>query len=203
MKDLTARQKETLQIIRDFTNRHSYPPTIREIAAGLGISTKGAYDHVKALEKKGWIRYDPNRSRTLEIIEEEAGASPKETLEVPILGNVAAGTPLFAEENLEGYLTLPAENLGNGTHFALHIQGDSMRDAGILNGDLAILKQQAHADNGDIVVAMVNDEAVTLKRFYKETHRVRLKAENPAYPPIYTQNARIIGKLRYIVRSYE
>ena len=201
MRAITSRQTEVLEYIKTFINTHHFPPTMREISVHFSISVKGAYDHVKALEKKGYLRIDNNRSRTIEVIGHEEG-DREQLIDVPILGNVAAGMPLLAEENLEGMLRVPAEQLGRGTYFALHVQGDSMRDAGIVDGDLAIFRQQQVASNGDIIVAMVED-AVTLKRFFKEKNRVRLQAENPAYPPIFTQNVRVLGKLSRLVRHYE
>jgi len=201
MRGLTKRQKEVLDFLQGYIKKHKYPPTFREIAKTFSISVKGAYDHVKALEKKGKIRCDMNRSRAIEIVDEEN--KEEETLaNVPLLGNVAAGVPLFAEENLDGYMQLPSSLLKRGDHFALHVRGDSMQDAGIIDGDVAVFHQQNVANNGDIVVAMMN-EAVTLKRFYKEKNRVKLKAENPVYPPIYTQDVQILGKLVYVGRQYE
>lgn len=201
MKGITNRQSEVLDYIKSFIDEHHFPPTIREISDHFSISVKGAYDHVKALEKKRYLKIDNNRSRTIEVIGHR-DREADDILEIPILGNVAAGLPLLAEENLEGKVRLPAENLGRGDHFALHVRGDSMRDAGIVDGDLAIVRQQQVANNGDIVVAMV-DEAVTLKRFYREKNRVRLQAENPEYPPIFTQNVRVLGKLAHLIRNYE
>lgn len=199
MKILTKRQEQVLTFLRDFIDEHKYPPTIREIAKNFDISVKGAYDHIKALEKKNRIKCDINRSRAIEVI----GDGPDDDLvSIPILGNVAAGVPLFAEENFEGEIRLAAEQLPAGRHFALRVKGDSMQDAGILDGDTAVFLQQNVADNGSIVVAMVN-EAVTLKRFYREKNRIKLKAENPVYPPIYTQNIQILGKLVIIIRNYE
>ncbi len=124
-------------------------------------------------------------------------------IEVPLIGHVAAGIPLFAEENWDGVLKVSTENLSPGKHFALRVQGDSMEGAGILDGDIAIFEQRQDADNGDIIVALLNDEAVTLKRFYKEKNRIKLKSENPIYPPIYTQNVRVLGKLTSITRNYD
>ena len=124
-------------------------------------------------------------------------------MQIPILGRVAAGKPLFAEENFEGTINMPATRLGKGNFFALHVAGDSMQDIGILDGDMAIFNQKNTAENGDIVVAMINDEAYTLKRFYREKNRIKLKAENPVYPPIYTQNVKVLGKLKCIVRDYD
>ena len=174
---------------------------MREIASSFSITANGAYDHVKALEKKGKIHCDVNRSRAIGIINDEE--NKEEIIDVPLLGNVAAGIPLFTEENFDGHIKIAASNLSMGTHFALIVKGDSMQDIGIMDGDTAIMIQKQTAENGDIIVAMVNDEAVTLKRFFKEKNRIKLKAENPVYPPIYSQNVRILGKLQYLIRSYE
>ena len=200
MKAPTRRQTEVLDFIKSFLFNHKYPPTIREIASHFGISVKGAYDHVKALEKKGLIACDNNRSRAIEIIDPPSDED-SDHVNVPLLGHVAAGMPLFAEENYEGTMTLPASMVGNGRVFALRVEGESMTGAGIMDGDVAVFAQQPFAENGQIVVAMV-DEAVTLKRFYKEKNRVRLQAENPAYPPMYTADVRILGRLVSLIRSY-
>ena len=202
MKGLTKRQEETLDYIKQYVDEHNYPPTIREMAASFNISVKGAYDHIKALEKKGRIKCDGNRSRTIEILDRKEVPQP-ETVQIPILGKVAAGQPIFTEENYDGKLDMPASSYGKGSYFALHVSGDSMQDIGILDGDVAIFNQKNTADNGDIVVAMINDEAYTLKRFFREKNRIKLKAENPIYPPIYTQNVKVLGKLKCIVRDYD
>ena len=199
MKTLTLRQTEVLCSIADFVEEHGYPPTIRELADRFGISIKGAYDHIKALERKGQLRLGDNRSRAIEIIPQAPGDSRKS--EVPLLGSVAAGRPLFADENFEGSVEVPKEMTRSGSCFALRVKGDSMKDAGIYDEDLAIIEERPTADNGEIVVAMI-DDAVTLKRFYRENNRVKLVAENAAYSPIYTQDVRIIGRLRGIIRSY-
>ncbi len=201
MKGLTQRQREVFDFIRGFIRANRYPPTIREIATNFQFSVKGSYDHLKALEKKGFLRCHENRSRAIEITGEPEEEKESRLSSVPLLGNVAAGKPLFAEENLQGYVQVPAENIPGGSHFALQVKGDSMRDAGIMDGDVVVVAHQNTADNGDIVVAMV-DEAVTLKRFYVEKNRVKLKAENPKYPPIFTQNVRILGKLAFLMRRY-
>jgi repressor LexA len=200
MKGLTQRQREVFDFIREFIHKNRYPPTIREIADNFHFSVKGSYDHVKALEKKGYLRCHGNRSRAIEIIR-DAEADKEQMAAVPLLGSVAAGKPLFAEENLQGYVHVPANALGVSAHFALKVKGDSMKEAGIFDGDTVVVAHQSTADNGDIVVAMV-DDAVTLKRFFMERNRVRLKAENPKYPPIYTQNVRILGKLAFLMRNY-
>lgn len=199
MKNLTKRQTEVLSFIKVFIDSHKYPPTIREIAQNFEISVKGAYDHVKALEKKDVIACDTNRSRAIEIRSED---SENEILSIPVLGNVAAGIPLMASENLEGHISVPSDMLKSGEHFALYIKGDSMINAGILDGDTAIIRQRPTAENGEIIVAMI-DDAVTIKRFYKEKNRVKLQAENDDYSPIYTQDIKILGKLVKILRNYE
>lgn len=202
MKGLTQRQREVYEFIQGFIKTNRYPPTIREIATSFKFSIKGSYDHVKALERKGFLHCHENRSRAISITEPPEEEKPESKVSsIPLLGNVAAGKPLFAEENLQGYVQVPADSIANCSHFALKVKGDSMRDAGIVDGDIVVISHQNTADNGDIVVAMV-DEAVTLKRFYMEKNRVKLKAENPKYPPIFTQNVRILGKLAFLMRRY-
>jgi repressor LexA len=202
MKGLTKRQIQVVEHIQQFIAENTYPPTVRELAAKLDVSVKAAYDHIKALEKKGTIRSSSNKSRSIEIIDHEYGSIP-EMVSVPLLGSVAAGVPLLAEENLERTLQLTADMLGAGTYFALHINGDSMNGAGIYDGDIAIVKQTPQANNGEIVVARIAEESVTIKRYYKEHNRIRLQPENDAYQPIYTQDMRILGKLHMIIRNYE
>jgi len=201
MKGLTSRQREVFDFIRSFISSKRYPPTIREIAVNFGFSVKGSYDHVKALQKKGFIRCAGNRSRAIEVVADSEAERQPNLVSVPVLGAVAAGRPLFAEENLTGWIQVPAASLKKGQHFALQVRGDSMKDAGIMDGDVVVVCHQETAENGEIVVAMV-DEAVTLKRFFVERNRVRLKAENPKYPPLYTQNVRILGRLAFLMRSY-
>jgi repressor LexA len=199
MKTLTARQKEVLDFISSFLDDHGYPPTIREIAESFAISVKGAYDHVKALEKKGYIRLGENRSRALELLRREK--PQRAAVEIPLLGSVAAGKPISADENYSGSIHVPSDMVRTSPCFALSVRGDSMKDAGIFHGDIAVIEQRQTADNGEIVVAMI-DDAVTLKRFYRENSRVKLMAENPAYAPIYTQDVKILGRLRGIIRKY-
>ena len=204
MKELTPRQREVLDFIINFIQLHSYPPTIRETGEYFAISVKGAYDHVEALRKKGFIRVGDKRSRTIEVIKAavDSGGSETPVVEVPLLGSVAAGKPILAEENREGAIPVHRSLLKkNARYFALRVKGDSMTGAGIENGDIAIIEEREHAEDREIVVAQV-DEAATLKRFFKEANRVRLESENPDYKPIYTQNARILGRLAHIIRSY-
>ncbi len=199
MKAATRRQEEVLDFVKEFLLINKYPPTIREIADHFDLSVMGAYNHVKALSKKGLIRSNSNKSRSIEVIGDNDDDS---LVSVPILGRVAAGIPVMAEENFEGNLLLPQDFLDRGNHFALRVHGDSMIGAGILDGDMAVIKSQATAENGEIVVAMTGDDAVTLKRFFQERTRIKLQAENPAYNPIYSQGVRILGKLVTVIRKY-
>ncbi|MFW5800792.1 MAG: transcriptional repressor LexA [Spirochaeta sp.] len=202
MRELTKRQYEVFAFIEGYIESHSYPPTMREVAAALSVSVKAAYDHIDSLQKKGWIRRSAHQSRSLELlVHSNTGAEAPEFIDVPVLGDVAAGRPLLAEENQDGVITLPQAFLGRGSFFALRVRGDSMIDAGIQSGDVAVIQQQATAANGEIVVAMLEDSA-TLKHFYRESNRIMLKAANPAYPPIYTQDVRILGRLAHLIRSY-
>ena len=199
MKGLTVRQREVLEFIDRFVQRHKYPPTVRELAGHFAISLRGAYDHLKALSKKGFIRWSEGRSRAIEVLDDGRPEPPRELVRVPLLGTVAAGAPVLAEEHFEGTVGVAAELLGAGEHFALRVRGDSMQGAGILDGDIAILRRQQHADDGDIVGVMI-DQEVTLKRFFLESNRARLQPENRAYQTIFTRNLRILGKLRAVQR---
>ncbi|MDR2576007.1 MAG: transcriptional repressor LexA [Treponema sp.] len=202
MKELTKRQKEVLSFIANHINKHSYPPTIREIAEHFSISVKGAYDHIAALKRKNCLRQDGNRSRTMVLTETKEDENSKMLLKIPIVGTVAAGVPILSEENWEGTLTLHRPSLKkNKVYFAVKVRGDSMQGAGIMDGDMAVIEKQSAALNGEIVVAVV-DEAVTLKRFYRESSRIKLQAENPDYKPIYCQDVRILGRLAQIIRQY-
>jgi len=182
VKTITDRQKEILDFIQQYIKKNNYPPTVREVARAFSISVKGAYDHIKALERKGYLRTSTKRSRAIELL------SPKDEstaiIEIPLLGEIAAGKPIFADENFERTISIPSEFLARRVpHFALRVKGDSMIGAGIYSGDIAIIEQAEIAKNGDIIVALI-DENVTLKRFFIESNRYRLQAENPQYPPI-------------------
>lgn len=201
MKILTEKQKEVLGFIKDYIASKKYPPTIREVADQFRISVKGGYDHIKALEKKKYIRCSTNRSRAIEVLF-EPGEEINSVTKIPVLGAVAAGKPLFATENFDGIVKVPGQFLRKGRHFALNVKGDSMQDAGIIDGDIAIIHHRNNAENGDIVVALI-EEAVTLKRFFREKNRIMLKSENQSYPPIYSQDIKILGKLACIIRRYD
>jgi repressor LexA len=201
MKELTERQKEVLSFIADYIKKNSYPPAIREIADNFSISVKGAHDHIIALRKKGFLKQADKRPRTMGLTHSQQEDS-EEWVEVPLLGSVAAGAPILAEENFDGNIMMHRSLLKkNKKYFALKVKGDSMSGAGILDGDTAIIEKQNTVHNGEIAVA-VTDEAATLKRFYRESSRIRLQAENPAYKPIYSQHVRILGRLHTIIRNY-
>jgi repressor LexA len=202
MKELTRRQKEVLSFIANYINRHSYPPTIREIAEHFTISVKGAYDHVAALKRKNCLKQDGNRSRTMALTEFREDDNSKLFTKIPVVGTVAAGVPILSEENWEDTLMLHKTSLKkNRVYFAVKVRGDSMQNAGIMDGDMAVIEKQSVVKNGEIAVAVVED-AVTLKRFFKESSRIRLQAENPDYKPIYCQDVRILGRLAQIIRNY-
>lgn len=203
MKELTERQREVLSFISHYINTHSYPPTIREVAGHFSISVKGAYDHLSALKRKEYLRLGDKRSRTIEVVKTPSGGAEEGiTLDIPLLGTVAAGKPILAEENWDGTIKIPQALIkGKGPHFALRVRGDSMEKAGIMDGDLAVIEKKETARDGEIIVALV-EEAVTLKRFFKESNRIRLQPENPAYSPIYCQDVRILGRLSGLIRTY-
>ena len=201
MKELTVRQKEVLSYIADYKNKHSYPPTIREIAEHFSMSVKGAHDHITALKRKGQLKHEEKRPRTLELTNSKK-EDHSSIIDVPLLGSVAAGVPLLAEENFERNIPIHSSFLKkNKKYFALKVKGDSMSGAGILDGDLAIIEKQTVVHNGEIAVAVLND-AVTLKRFYKESSRIRLQPENPAYKATYSKDVKILGRLTGVIRSY-
>jgi repressor LexA len=201
MKEPTQRQQEVLSFINEFFQTHEYPPTIREIADYFSISVRGAYDHIAALKRKGFLKSEGKRSRTMGLIKPGRGQRHGDIVNVPILGVVAAGRPILAEENWDGYMPVHSSLLKkNQQYFALEVKGDSMKDAGILDRDTAIIQKQNTVNNGDIVVAVV-DEAVTLKRFFREKNAIRLQPENPAYNPMYSRNVQVLGRLACVIRS--
>jgi len=200
MKELTDRQKQILNFIAEYIKKNSYPPTIREIADHYEISVKGAHDHITALRKKGHLKQVDKCPRTMGLIHFKP--EDLDMMSIPLLGTVAAGMPILSEENYDGNIMLHRSMLRkNKKYFALKIKGDSMSGAGILEGDLAVIEKQSTVRNGEIAVAVI-DEAVTLKRFYKESTRIRLQAENPAYKPIYSHDVKILGRLFTLIRSY-
>ncbi len=197
-KPATERQRRILEIIREFTAENGYPPSVREIGELVGLSSSSTiHAHLKALERRGLISRDPTKPRAL-----RTGTLPasRDALVVPILGRVAAGVPITAQEDIEGEFLFPSGYVPRASDaFMLRVQGDSMVDAAILNGDLILVRPQRTADNGEIVVAMVDGEA-TVKRFYREAGRVRLQPENQAMAPIYASDVEIVGRVEAVVR---
>ena len=203
MKQITERQKEVLNFISQFTENNDYPPTVREISDNFKISLRAVQDHITALQKKGYLTQCQKRARSIRVLTDCREKESKTILEkVPILGTVAAGKPLLSEENFDGYVNLPEPFVRPGkSYFALRVRGLSMQNAGILDGDLAVIEQTNTAVDGQIIVAVI-DDAITLKRYYKEANRVRLQPENPDFQAIYCQDVRIVGTLASIVRTY-
>ena len=203
MKELTRRQIEIVNFVRDYSQEKLCPPTIRECSSHFGITPRAVQCHFSALQKKGYLSQSEKRSRSVRVLMDESGYErAPAVIRIPILGTVAAGKPLLCEENLDGYLNLSEPFVGKeDTDFALKVRGNSMIDAGIFDGDIAVIRQQHTANNGEIVVAVL-DEAITLKRFFKESCRIRLQPENPAFKPIYCQNVQIAGVLASLIRTY-
>ena len=207
---LTARQQEIWQFLVDYVDRHGYPPTVREIGAEVGLASPSTvHAHLANLERAGLLRRDPTKPRALELVghrrREAAPAAPEPDLQrLPLLGQIAAGAPLLAEENVEDELAVP-EPLGRDADFLLRVRGDSMIEAGILDGDVVVVRRQPDAANGEIVVALVGDDEsaneATVKTFYRDAGRVRLQPENAALEPIYAEHVSILGKVTGVFRS--
>ena len=206
LKELSPRQKEILEYITEQVFQNNYPPFVREICQAMGLrSSSTAHAHLKALEKKGYLRRDPTKPRAIKILNPatDINTSLKDkTRLIPLLGQVTAGLPVLAEENIESYLALPEEIVKRDAVFLLRVKGSSMQGADILDGDLVIVKQQPVAENGEIVVALLGEEA-TVKRFYREKGCIRLKPENPDYAPIISQDVRLLGKVIGLIRLWE
>jgi repressor LexA len=205
MKEITDRQQEIVNFIGDYIKKHTYSPSVRDIARHFEISPKGAHDHITALKRKGFLASAACTPRTIEIL--SIDDNPLGFIDVPILGDIAAGTPIFAEENFEGVMTMHRSMLKKGSaYFALRIKGDSMEGAGIFEDDIAIIEKQEMARNGEITAVQIDDAdsaAATLKRFFLENNRVCLQSENPKYAPrYYYQDIRVLGRLATIIRSY-
>lgn len=208
-KKLGPRQVEILEFIRKNIKEKGYPPSVREIGKAVGLrSPSTVHNHLEKLQKFGYIQKNPAQPRTIGLIKEEYPTQQeniygdREIVHVPLVGSITAGQPILAQENIEDTLPLPLDLVtGGGEHFVLRVQGDSMIEAGIYNGDLAIIRKQQNAENGDIVAALLGDEA-TLKRFYKENDSFRLQPENASMDPIYTREVTILGKLISLLRKY-
>ena len=205
-KDVTKRQQAVLDCIEHFIEAHGYGPTVREVCQDLGLSSPSTvHVHLKALEDKGLIKRDPLKSRSITL----TGSEPKTveaiygmsegTVQLPLVGDVAAGTPILAEENITDMITLPTEIVGDSASFMLSVHGDSMIECGINDGDYLVVREQKVADNGDIVVALIEDGA-TVKRFYKENGFIRLQPENSSMDPIIVPDCTIVGKVVALYR---
>lgn len=197
---ISAKQQEILEYIKSCILSKGYPPAVREICEAVHLkSTSSVHSHLETLEKNGYIRRDPTKPRAIEIIDEDFALTRREVVNVPVVGTVAAGEPLLAEQNIVDYFPIPVEMLPNLPTFMLKIHGQSMINAGIYDGDTVIVAQQTTASNGDIVIALIDDSA-TAKRFYKEDGHYRLQPENDTMDPIITDHVDILGKVIGLVR---
>jgi repressor LexA len=200
VKELTKRQREIFDYISRYLSRHGYPPTVREIGKAVGLhSSSTVHAHLAKLEKLGVLKRDPTKPRAMEVLVERAKRAVRPT-GLPLVGNVAAGAPILAEENVEEYMQVPDVIGGEAGDYILRVRGDSMVDVGILDGDFAIVRPAKQARNGEIVVAMIEDEA-TVKRFFRERNHVRLQPENASMKPILTKDAEILGRVVGVFRS--
>lgn len=204
MTKLSKRQQDILAYIKDEVKKKGYPPSVREIGEAVGLaSSSTVHGHLARLESKGLIRRDPTKPRAIEILENEPDMpTPKySVINVPVVGKVTAGQPITAIENVEEYFPLPDTLVPSDEQvFMLEVMGDSMIDAGILDGDYVIVKQQQTANNGEIVVAMTEEDEATVKRFFKEKDFIRLQPENPTMDPIILRNVSILGKVVGVYR---
>lgn len=200
--DLSKKQFEVLNFIKKEINKKGYPPSVREICDAVHLkSTSTVHGHLERLEKKGYIRRDPTKPRAIEVLDGSSSiVAKKEMVELPVVGKVTAGLPILADENIEDTFPVPIDFVGNSEAFMLIVKGDSMINAGIFDGDFVIVRRQTFAKNGDIVVALLNDEA-TVKTFYKEKDYFRLQPENPYLMPIITKELSILGKVIGVFRS--
>ena len=204
MKALTECQQESLRYIRDYTLENSRPPTIREVAEHFGVTVKAAQDRITALRKKQFLAPSDNCSRSLRILVDidEKEKENSEMVSVPLLGTIAVGKPLICADNTEGRIFVPSSFLRKDSeYFALTVKGESMSQAGILDGDTALIQQCETAEDGEIIVVLL-DDTIPLKRYFKEPSRIRLQSENPDFKPIYCQDVRILGRLSTIIRIY-
>ncbi len=197
---LSSRQRAILDFIKKEIRSKGYPPSVREIGQAVGLSSSSTvHGHLAQIEEKGYIRRDPTKPRAIEVTDGSSEIIKKEMINVPIVGKVTAGQPILAVENLEDTFPLPLDFVRSDNVFILSVSGDSMINAGILDGDYVIVKQQQNATNGDIVVALIEDEA-TVKTFYKEANHFRLQPENPSLEPIIVKDVSIIGKVVGVFR---
>lgn len=201
-KRITAKQEEILNYIKNEILERGFPPAVREICQAVGLkSTSSVHSHLESLERNGYIRRDPTKPRAIEILDDSFNLLRREMVNVPVVGTVAAGQPILAEQNIDSYFPIPAEYMPNDQTFILRVKGESMVNAGILDGDRVVVKQQSTASNGDIVVALIDDSA-TVKTFYKEDGHYRLQPENDAMEPIIVDECQVIGKVFGVFRFF-
>jgi repressor LexA len=201
MKGLTAKQQRVLEVIRSTMRDRGQPPTVREIGQEIGVASSCTVQrHLDALVRKGFITRDRYKYRSIQLADSPFPMFAR-AMNVPIVGSIAAGAPITAVENIEDTFPLPAEMVGDDTIFMLRVRGDSMIDAGIFDGDLVAVRQQPDAVNGDIVAALLEEEA-TVKRFFREGDHIRLQAENPEYEPILARDVKILGKVILSIRNF-
>jgi len=199
---LSPKQEQILNCIKQSLREKGYPPSVRELCLAVGLSsTSTVHSHLNSLEKKGFIRRDPSKPRTIEVLDEEVNWLSDHVTAVPVVGKVTAGVPILAVENIEDYFPLPKQMTRHEDTFMLNVRGTSMINAGIFDGDQIIVRKQDFANNGDIVVALLEDE-VTVKRFFKETNRVRLQPENDTMDPIYCTDVKILGRVLGLIRMF-
>lgn len=192
---ITDKQKEILEYIKETILKKGYPPAVREICEAVHLkSTSSVHSHLESLERNGYIRRDPTKPRTIEILDDNFALTRREVVNVPLVGTVAAGLPLLAQENIEDYMPIPVEMLPNREVFMLKVKGDSMIEAGIFNNDRVLVEKLSTAENGDMVVALVEDSA-TVKTFYKENGHYRLQPQNSSMEPIIVDEVQILGKV--------
>ncbi|HHZ20670.1 MAG TPA: transcriptional repressor LexA [Firmicutes bacterium] len=202
MDDLSPRQQKILRFIQQELMRKGYPPSVREIGEAVGLSSSSTvHAHLERLEQLGYIRRDPTKPRAIEVLTGDSPTLLPPVTAVPVVGRVTAGEPILAEQNIEEYFPLPKDFLRYEDVFILKIRGESMIEAGIFDGDLVLVKRDNNANNGDIVVALLGDEA-TVKRFYKEKNRFRLQPENSTMEPIYTDDCLVLGKVIGLIRRF-
>lgn len=198
--DLTHRQTDILEFIKRVIRQKGYPPSVREIGDAVGLmSSSTVHGHLQTLEEKSYIRRDATKPRAIEVLDSSSAVSQKKIVFVPIVGRVTAGQPILAQENIEDTFPIPVELVNSDTVFMLKIKGESMIDAGIMDGDLILVRQQSTARNGEIVVALIDDEA-TVKRFFREKTLIRLQPENAMMEPIYSQDVSVLGKVIGVFR---
>lgn len=197
---ISKKQSEILEYIKSEILQRGYPPAVREICEAVNLkSTSSVHSHLETLEKNGYIRRDPTKPRAIEIIDDTFNLTRRDMVQVPIIGRVAAGEPLLAQENIEEYFPIPSDFMPNIETYMLKVKGESMINAGILDGDFVLVEKKSTADNGDMVVALVEDGA-TVKRFYKEEGVYRLQPENDHMDPIIVQEVSILGKVIGVFR---